>query len=63
MKLMGDEKNYEKKKKKKKTFKDLMIQETLDAMQENKDSIFDNPFRLGTEMFFQTIQEKHEDYI
>ena len=30
-----------------KTFKDLMIQETLDAMQENKDSIFDNPFRLG----------------
>ena len=34
-----------------------MIQETLDAMQENKDSIFDNPFRLGSEMFFQTIQE------
>ena len=40
-----------------KTFKDLMIQETLDAMQENKDSIFDNPFRLGSEMFFQTIHE------
>ena len=34
-----------------------MIQETLDAMQENKDSIFDNPFRLGSEMFFQTINE------
>ena len=34
-----------------------MIQETLDAMQENKDSIFDNPFRLGSEMFFQTIKE------
>ena len=31
--------------------------ETLDAMQENKDSIFDNPFRLGSEMFFQTIHE------
>ena len=40
-----------------KTFKDIMIQETLDAMQENKDSIFDNPFRLGSEMFFQTIHE------
>ena len=40
-----------------KTFKDLMIQETLDAMQENKDNLYNNPFRLGSEMFFHTIKE------
>ena len=40
-----------------KPFKELAIQETLDTMQENQVNIFDNPFRLGSEMFFHTIQE------
>ena len=40
-----------------KPFKSIAIQETLDSMQENEVNIFDNPFRLGSEMFFQTINE------
>ncbi len=34
-----------------------MLDETLSQMQENNVNIFDNPFRLGSEMFFRTITE------
>ena len=40
-----------------KTFRDIMLDETLSQMQENNVNIFDNPFRLGSEMFFRTITE------
>ena len=46
-----------------KPFKELAIQETLEQMQEDQVNIFDNPFRLGSEMFYRTISKKHEDYI
>jgi hypothetical protein len=40
-----------------KTFRTLAIEETVASLQENQINIFDNPFRLGSEMFFETIKE------
>jgi len=40
-----------------KTFRHLAIEETVASLQENQINIFDNPFRLGSEMFFETIKE------
>ena len=40
-----------------KTFRQLAIEETVASLQENQINIFDNPFRLGSEMFFETIKE------
>tara|TARA_B100002019_G_scaffold277971_1_gene278340 strand:+ start:3994 stop:4521 length:528 start_codon:yes stop_codon:yes gene_type:complete len=40
-----------------KPFRELAIQETLEQMQEDQVNIFDNPFRLGSEMFYRTIEE------
>lgn len=40
-----------------KTFRQLAIEETVSSLQENQINIFDNPFRLGSEMFFETIKE------
>ncbi len=40
-----------------KTFKDIAIDETLKEMQENKTNLLDNPFRLGSMMYFEVIKE------
>tara|TARA_Y100000004_G_scaffold188653_1_gene243104 strand:- start:966 stop:1502 length:537 start_codon:yes stop_codon:yes gene_type:complete len=40
-----------------KTLKELAIQDTLKEMQEKGINILDNPFRLGSTMFFETINE------
>jgi len=40
-----------------KTFKDQALVETLDTLQETNTNILDNPFRLGSLMFFETIKE------
>ena len=40
-----------------KTFKDIAIDETLKEMQENKTNLLDNPFRLGSMMYFEIIKE------
>ena len=40
-----------------KTFKDIAIDETLKDMQENKTNLLDNPFRLGSMMYFEVIKE------
>ena len=40
-----------------KTFKELAIRETLDEMQINHTNLLDNPFRLGSMMYFEIINE------
>ena len=40
-----------------KTLKEVAIEETLDAMQSNKTNLLDNPFRLGSMMYFECINE------
>ena len=40
-----------------KTLKELAIQDTLEEMQDKGINILDNPFRLGSTMFFETINE------
>tara|TARA_B100001113_G_C21033350_1_gene589000 strand:+ start:375 stop:905 length:531 start_codon:yes stop_codon:yes gene_type:complete len=40
-----------------KPFKSVVIEQTIQQLQETKTNIFDNPFRLGSEMFFWTIVE------
>ena len=40
-----------------KTFHELAINETLDALQENGTNLTDNPFRLGSMMYFKVIEE------
>lgn len=40
-----------------KTFKDIAIDETLKDMQENSINLLDNPFRLGSMMYFEIIKE------
>ena len=40
-----------------KTFKELAIRETLDEMQVNHTNLLDNPFRLGSMMYFEIINE------
>ena len=40
-----------------KTFHELAINETLDALQENGTNLLDNPFRLGSMMYFKVIEE------
>ena len=40
-----------------KTFKELAIRETLDEMQVNHTNLLDNPFRLGSMMYFEVINE------
>ena len=40
-----------------KTFKEVAIRETLDEMQINHTNLLDNPFRLGSMMYFEIINE------
>ena len=40
-----------------KTFKELAINETLDTLQESNTNLLDNPFRLGSMMYFEVIKE------
>ena len=40
-----------------KTFHELTINETLDTLQENGINLTDNPFRLGSMMYFKVIEE------
>jgi hypothetical protein len=40
-----------------KTLKEVAISETLQDMQSNHISILDNPFRLGSMMYFECIKE------
>ena len=40
-----------------KTFKELAIRETLDEMQISHTNLLDNPFRLGSMMYFEIIKE------
>ena len=40
-----------------KTFHELAINETLDTLQENVTNLLDNPFRLGSMMYFKVIEE------
>ncbi len=40
-----------------KTFKDIAIHETVDSLQETNTNITDNPFRLGSMMYFEVIKE------
>ena len=40
-----------------KTFHELAINETLDTLQENGTNLLDNPFRLGSMMYFKVIEE------
>ena len=40
-----------------KTFKELAIRETLDELQINHTNLLDNPFRLGSMMYFEVIKE------
>ena len=40
-----------------KTFKEVAIDQTLADMQENKTNLLDNPFRLGSMMYFEVIKE------
>ena len=40
-----------------KTFHELAINETLDTLQENGTNLTDNPFRLGSMMYFKVIEE------
>ena len=40
-----------------KTFHQLAISETLDTLQQEKTNLLDNPFRLGSMMYFETIKE------
>ena len=46
-----------------KTLKELAIQDTLEEMQEKGINILDNPFRLGSTMFFETINEARRLHI
>ena len=41
----------------KKTFSQIAINETLDTLQQEKTNLLDNPFRLGSMMYFETINE------
>ena len=40
-----------------KTLKEVAIEETLDAMQSEGTNLLDNPFRLGSMMYFECINE------
>ena len=40
-----------------KTFKDIAIDETLSEMQKTGTNLLDNPFRLGSMMYFEVIKE------
>jgi len=40
-----------------KTFHELAIHETVDSLQETNTNITDNPFRLGSMMYFEVIKE------
>ena len=40
-----------------KTFKEVAIDQTLADMQETKTNLLDNPFRLGSMMYFEVIKE------
>jgi hypothetical protein len=40
-----------------KTFKEVAIDETLAEMQESRTNLLDNPFRLGSMMYFEIIKE------
>jgi len=40
-----------------KTFHQIAISETLDTLQQEKTNLLDNPFRLGSMMYFETIKE------
>ena len=40
-----------------KTFHELAIHETVDSLQETNTNITDNPFRLGSMMYFEVINE------
>ena len=40
-----------------KTLKEVAIEETLDAMQTEGINLLDNPFRLGSTMYFECIKE------
>jgi len=40
-----------------KSFQELAVDETLYSLQETKTNILDNPFRLGSLMYFETIKE------
>ena len=41
----------------KKTFSQIAINETLDTLQQEKTNLLDNPFRLGSMMYFECINE------
>ena len=40
-----------------KTFKELAIKETLEDLQISETNLLDNPFRLGSMMYFEVIKE------
>ena len=40
-----------------KTFKELAIKETLEDLQISETNLLDNPFRLGSMMYFEVINE------
>jgi hypothetical protein len=40
-----------------KTFYQIAISETLDSLQETNTNLLDNPFRLGSMMYFEVIKE------
>ena len=40
-----------------KTFHQIAITETLDTLQKEGTNLLDNPFRLGSMMYFETIKE------
>ena len=40
-----------------KTFKDIAIDETLSELQKTGTNLLDNPFRLGSMMYFEVIKE------
>ena len=40
-----------------KTFREVAIDNVLDELQETKTNVLDNPFRLGSFMYFEVIKE------
>ena len=40
-----------------KTFKEISIDQVLEELQETNTNILDNPFRLGSMMYFEVIKE------
>ena len=45
------------------TFKEQALDTVINDLQESKTNILDNPFRLGSYMYFETIKELDDWYL